>query len=118
MNEAIDIALTHDAIAVVSVSPTKQHPYISKRVRDDGTLTDYVPNDMTDLRRQALPSAYALNGAIYLISRKSLMEFRTFWPEGTYAHIMPPERSVDIDTPWDFHLTELVLRDRCERAND
>jgi CMP-N,N'-diacetyllegionaminic acid synthase len=115
MNDAIGIARTHDAIAVVSVSPTKQHPYISKRVLDDGTLTDYVPNDVIDLRRQALPSVYALNGAIYLISRKSFLELRTFWPEGTYAHIMPPERSMDIDTPWDFHLTKLILRDRYER---
>jgi len=117
IKEAIDIAQRHNAVAVVSVSLAKQHPYISKRILDDGTLTDYVPNDMTDLRRQVLPPAYALNGAIYLSRSKSLLDLRTFWPEGTYAHIMPAERSIDIDTPWDFHLAELILREQCEKEN-
>ena len=33
-------------------------------------------------------------------------------PKGTYAYVMPPERSLDIDTAWDFHLVELILKDR------
>ena len=114
IDAAIQIAETRDAIAVVSVCPTKHHPYLSKRVLEDGTLINFVSSDVTDLRRQVLPLAYALNGAIYLNRYKSLLDDRTFLPRSTYAYIMPPERSLDIDTPWDFYLAELLLRDKHE----
>jgi CMP-N-acetylneuraminic acid synthetase len=117
INAAIQIAIAYDAVAVVSVCTTKHHPYLSRRILEDGTLAAYVSNDIADFRRQVLPPAYALNGAIYLNSRKSLLYDRTFQPQGTYAYVMPPERSVDIDTPWDFYLAELILRDKCERTS-
>lgn len=33
-----------------------------------------------------------------------------------YPYVMPPERTSDIDTPWQFHLAELILKDREERS--
>lgn len=114
--EDIDAAITfageREAIAVVSVCPMERHPYLSKRILGDGSLADFVTTDIAYLRRQDLPPAYALNGALYLNRRESLLRDRTFLPPGTLGYVMPPERSVDMDTPWDFHLVELVLRDR------
>ena len=111
---AIEIAKTRDAIAVVSVCPAVHHPYLTKRVLEDGTLDDFMPDHLTDLRRQVLPPVYTLNGAIYLNRRESLLHDRMFLPQGTCAYIMPPERSLDIDSPWDFYLADLILRDNYE----
>ena len=71
-----------------------------------------MTSDIAYLRRQDLPPAYALNGSLYLNRRESLLRDHTFLPPGTLGYVMPPERSLDVDTPWDFHLAELVLRDR------
>jgi CMP-N,N'-diacetyllegionaminic acid synthase len=106
---AISIAEAHQAIAVVSVAEAAHHPYLSKRILEDGTLADLVSTDIPYLRRQALPDAYCLNGAIYLNRRQSLLHDRVFWPQGSYAYIMPHERSLDIDSPWDFYLAGLIL---------
>ena len=107
---AIHLAEEHNAEAVVSVCPADSHPFLIKRLTEQGTLEDFVSTDQVDLRRQALPPAYALNGAIYLNRPSSLMTHRSFLPPGTHAWEMPPERSVDIDTPWDFRLAELLLK--------
>ena len=112
IQDSIVIALKHDAVAVVSVIETQHHPYLTKRILEDGTLTDFVSTDISYLRRQALPQAYALNGAIYLNRTESLLRDHTFLPKGTFPYVMPQERSLDMDSLWDFHLVELILRDK------
>ena len=75
----------------------------------DGTMTRFFPCDVTDLRRQTLPPVYVLNGAIYLNRSTSLLETRSFFPDGTHAYIMPAARALDIDTPRDLLVTQLIL---------
>jgi CMP-N-acetylneuraminic acid synthetase len=82
----------------------------------DGTLVDFMVSDLAYQRRQDLPPVYAMNGAIYLNQYESLVRDHTFLPEGTCAYIMPAQRSLDIDTPWEFHLAELILKDQHEHA--
>ena len=108
----ITFAREREAIAVVSVSPMDRHPYLSKRILADGTLAEFVTSDIAYLRRQDLPPAYALNGALYLNRSDSLLRDHTFVPPGVLGYVMPPERSLDVDTPWDFHLVEMILQDR------
>ena len=114
--EAIALAETRQARAVVSVSEAEKHPYVCKRILSDGTLVDFVASDLAYQRRQDFPPAYALNGAIYLNQCESLVRDHTFLPEGTLAYIMQAQRSLDIDTPWDWCLAELILKDQHEHA--
>ena len=48
----------------------------------------------------------------YLARYEILMERETFDTDNTFSFIMPPERSLDIDTPWDLYLADLILKDR------
>ena len=109
---AIELAEEKRADAVVSVVEARDHPYLTRRMTETGTLVEFVPCDVEYSRRQDLPPAYALNGAIYLNRCTSLTEHETLAPAGSYGFVMPPERSVDVDTLWDFHLAELILKDR------
>jgi CMP-N,N'-diacetyllegionaminic acid synthase len=113
---AIALAETRQARAVVSVSEAEKHPYVCKRILSDGTLVDFVASDLAYQRRQDLPPAYALNGAIYLNQCESLVRDHAFLPEGTLAYIMPVQRSLDIDTSWDWRLAELILKDQHAHA--
>ena len=109
---AVQLAQERQADGVVSVCPAHQHPYWMKRITEDGRLADFLSLDHAYTQRQELPPIYALNGAIYLTRREVLLERRTFYTDRTYGYIMPLERSLDIDTPWDLHLADLILKDR------
>jgi N-acylneuraminate cytidylyltransferase/CMP-N,N'-diacetyllegionaminic acid synthase len=115
---AVQLAREKQADSVVSVYSVHQHPYWMKRVTKDGRLVDFLSLDRTYTCRQDLPSVYALNGAIYLARREILLERQTFYTNQTCAYVMPPERSLDIDTLWDFYMTELILKDRLHHERD
>ncbi len=112
IDAAVGLAIEKDADAVASVVETHDHPYLTRRLLPSGLLEEFVPCDLAYARRQDLPAAYALNGAVFVNRPGSLVAERTFCPPRCYAYVMSAERSAQIDTPWDFHVVELVLRDR------
>jgi CMP-N,N'-diacetyllegionaminic acid synthase len=112
IDTAIDLAEEKGADSVVSVCPAREHPYVSKSITPDGRLQNFVPTPAGYLPRQALPPVYVLNGAIFLIQLSVLLEQETLYTDRTFAYVMPLERSLEIDTPWDLYLADLVLRDR------
>lgn len=112
IREAVGIALAHDADAVVSVTPAPSHPYLMKTIDACGRMQQFIETNQAESRRQELPPAYSLNGAIYLVRRTVLLATQTWCPDRAYAYVMPPERSMDVDGPWDLHLLRLVCNDR------
>ena len=110
VDAAIALARQHDAIAVVSVSEAKPHPYKTYGLTPAGTLTTFVPCDIPYRRRQDLPPAFTDNGALYLNRTESLLRDRTYIPADTVPYLMPPERSLDIDSAWDLLIADLLLR--------
>lgn len=114
---AIEIVLAKNADGVVSVAPVKQHPEWMKKIDAEGRLQDYLTSEHLAIRRQDLSATYALNGAIYMARRHIVLEKLTWYTHETYAYIMPSERSIDIDTPWDLRLADMILRDQENNAN-
>lgn len=112
IERAYKLAGEAEADAVVSVSEAQEHPYWMKTIAADGTATDFLPTSEAYSSRQSLPQLYLLNGGIYLVRRQVLLSERTLYPERTVAYVMPPERSIDIDTPWDLYLAQLILTDK------
>ncbi len=111
IQNAIDLGKSKQAVAVVSVTEPNYHPCKSHMITQQGVLQKFFKNSLDNERRQDLPLAYAENGAIYLNRISSLLEEQIFIPKNkTYPYIMPPEHSIDIDTPWDLYLAELILK--------
>ncbi len=82
-----------------------------KKLTPEGCLANYAQSDLPYLRRQDLPEAYALNGAVYVTRPSVLRTRQTFLPPRTYPFVMPAERSLEIDDLWDLHLVRLVMQD-------
>jgi CMP-N,N'-diacetyllegionaminic acid synthase len=112
IRESVELAMARQANSVVSVCPVHQHPCWMKTLDAQQRMFDLYPQSPIPTRRQDLTEVFALNGAIYLSRRDWLLATRAFVGEGTYAYVMPSERSLDIDTPWDLHLADLILRHR------
>ena len=119
MDNVIKMAIEKDIDGVVSVCEAHVHPYLSKKINDEGYLENFIEVPMSELglNRQNLPEAYELNGALYLVKTEILLDRKSFYGERTLAYVMPPERSIDIDTPWDMYLARLVLEDRSINRN-
>lgn len=119
IDQALEIAETRNADAVVSICEATTHPFLTRAIGEDGLMRDVVTSHgLDDLRRQNLPPAYVLNGAIYLIRREVFLSQHTFHPRRTYPCLMPHERSIDIDTPWDLKVAELVIQQQNETGRD
>ncbi len=108
IDAAIALLVERDADSVVSVTPADSHPYWVKRRTADGWLVPFLSEAPATFRRQDLPEALALNGAIYLARRSVLLKTRGWYTGRTAAYIMPPERSVDVDTAWDLRVARLL----------
>jgi len=109
IRQSVALFCEKQAQSVVAICEAKPHPLWMKQVEADGRLTSFLPGWEHATRRQGLPHVYALNGALYLVASDILVEQNTVYPDRTFAYIMPKERSLDIDTLWDFHLAGLLL---------
>jgi CMP-N,N'-diacetyllegionaminic acid synthase len=120
IDAAAKLAVEENAESVISVCETHHHPYLTTRIADDGTLTDFMSGTpepgTSSIRRQDMPVAYFINGAIYLVRNDVLLEQRTLLPARTLPYLMPQERSWQVDEPADLRLVDWVLRDRVEEA--
>lgn len=90
------------ASSCVSVCEADQSPYWMYRLAGDERLEPLLPPPGPVTRRQDLPAAFVLNGAVYVSTVDALRESRAFVRAGTVAHVMPASRSLDIDTEADF----------------
>lgn len=104
------------ADSVRSVCPVEHHPYWMKRFAGDRLLPFDEQIDIGKYyRRQLLPPAYRLNGAVdALLCRSSSSDGMLFGGD-MRGYIMPVERSVDVDTELDFALLEVIFRQSEDR---
>ena len=107
---AFDIYTKKNAKVVISVCETEHSPLLCGQLPNDGNLNSFI-NIENNKRRQDLAKYYRLNGAIYLVDVDYLYTGKDLFSKDSYAYIMPPERSVDIDTLMDFKIAELYLQE-------
>lgn len=67
-------------------------------------------DDFKISQRQGLVTYHRPNGAIYLFRKDFFKRFSTYIGDNSFAYVMPPERSFDIDTDYDFVAAEAVGR--------
>ncbi len=114
--EDIDEALTfllkdEEADSVVSVMKVPHNCLPMKIMKEEkGALVFLEKDGEKYTTRQELPTLYARNGPAVLAFRtKSFLESKSFYGKRCIKYLMPEERSVDIDTPFDFALAEFLL---------
>lgn len=111
IDQAVTLCSSSGADSVVSLCQVDYHPYWMKRVVAGRVYPLIEMEDENKYpRRQDLPPVYQLNGAICVTRRKTLLEEERVLGKNTLAYIMPPERSIDIDTTIDLKLAELILK--------
>lgn len=111
IDATIEQLLSAQAPCCVTVTEPSKSPYWMYTLQEDNRMQPLIQQDLVT-RRQDLPKAFALNGAVYVADTKWLQQTRSFLAAGTVAHIMPSDRSFDIDTELDLFLADALLKKR------
>lgn len=96
------------AIAVLSMTEL-EHPIEWCGKLDESLSLEEFNKKTVGTRRQDMGKSYRPNGAIYVVSVPEFRKDRNLYRVGSYAYIMPKERSVDIDTEFDFKFAEFLM---------
>lgn len=109
IDDCIQACHTRNAPACVTVTEVDKHPLWMYYLNDDDIMTPVLDNQDIPKRRQDLPPTFVLNGAVYVGQRKFLLDHESFIHPKTIGHIMPKERSLDIDTEFDFKILRTIV---------
>ena len=104
---------TPNTDSVFTVTPAARSPYFNMVEIDSANYAHL--SKKTDKRvtaRQNSPKVYDMNDSIYAIFKDKLFKHKKVRLPRTRVHIMPEERSIDIDRPIDFILVEALLKVR------
>lgn len=109
IQNAYRIMQEKQADAVVGVCEMDHSPIWSNTLPEDGNMNGFL-NRAANIGRQNLPVYYRINGAIYLVKDVVLPNAETaLYGAGTYAYLMPKQRSIDIDDTFDFTVAETIM---------
>lgn len=107
IRQAVSVFRRNSADSVISVTEYSHPIQWAVSVSEDGKISE--PSGLKPSRRQDQSVCYHPNGAIYIFNAEFIRRSEGYIGKNTYALIMPPERSVDIDTPFDFMLAEFLF---------
>ena len=113
LDEAIQMFLDKEAKSVTSVCEMEHSPLWSNTLDKDLSMDGFLSDEVKNSRSQDLPSYYRLNGAIYIVRTDTLLSENSFIAKNqSYAYVMDNEDSVDIDTPLDFDIAQMIMNKR------
>jgi CMP-N,N'-diacetyllegionaminic acid synthase len=115
IRKAYEIFIQKEADSVVGVCEMEHSPLWSNVLPKDGCLNGFLKEEAGG-PRQKLLEYYRINGAIYIVDVKFLLEGGNLYGEHGYAYIMPKEHSVDIDDEMDFAKAEFLMEWRNRHA--
>lgn len=105
IDACIEACVRLKAPACVSVTSNAKSPYWVYAVGADQKLVALLKSPPPE-RAQPL---HILNGAVYVARTEWLQQHRDFVGADTVAHVMPAERSVDIDDEIDFAFAQFLI---------
>lgn len=115
IRETVDLIRPGDCDFSLAVThynlPVHQALYLQK----EGALKPVMP-DLIDRRAADVPAMVVDNGSTYAASVPAFLTEKTFVGKNVRAHVMPRERSQDIDEPVDLELAKFYARRLQEAA--
>ena len=95
--------------AVITAFESEKNPYFNMIERKaDGNIGLVCQPQGAVVARQQAPHVYSMNASIYVWHRHTLT--MGLWNGKLKLHVMPRERSIDIDSPLDFKIVEMLMK--------
>ncbi len=112
IDDCIEAFIASGAETLVTVLPVpeKYNPRWVYFRQPDGRMILSTGEKLPISRRQDLPPAFHREGSIYLTRRDVLLDGGSLYGERLIGFPVPPERSVNIDSPEDWERAESIIR--------
>lgn len=110
IDSAIKLFVEKDADSVISATPLHCPAEWLFILNDDKIiLKDKEMDVRKTMNRQESRFSYLPNGAVYVFNFDFLKNKYSYYSEKSYAYLMPTQRSIDIDTEYDFEMAEYFI---------
>jgi len=110
INEAIELLDEKHADAIVSVCEMEHSPLWSNTIGENGSMNNFLKDEVLNQRSQDLDTYFRLNGAIYICKVDKLLSEKSFFlKENIFAYKMNRDKSIDIDEVIDFKIAECLI---------
>lgn len=107
--------LETDADAVITVTDAARNPYFNMVKMDTEDNAQLVNSPQIPIfNRQKAPKVYDIATVAYAIRTSYLIKTQSLMEGKVKAVIIPRGKALDIDTPFDFHIAELLMEKRNE----
>ncbi len=107
---ALELYLSEHPDLVMSCCEARKNPYFNLVEPDaTGALQVSKPLPGGVVARQAAPVVYEHAASTYVVAPAYLKRSAGLWEGRVIPYLMPPERCVDIDTPFDVKLVEFLM---------
>jgi len=109
---ALDLFAAERPDMVMSCCEARKNPYFNL-VEPDATGALHVSKPLPGgvVARQQAPVVYEHAASTYVVDPAYLKRSKGLWEGRVIPYLMPPERCVDIDTPFDFRLVEFLMQE-------
>jgi len=112
IDNAIEIFNEKEADSVISTNRLHFPKEWIFDVEDDSNLIKKSQDNISINNRQNYKENFIPNGGIYVLKHSLVSRDKTYYFQRTFSYEMPRERSVDIDTEFDFKLAEFLCREK------
>ena len=100
--------LDADTDVVITAFESEKNPYFNMvNQKPDGNIGLVCAGNDAVVARQLAPKVFSMNASIYVWHRHTLA--KGLWAGRVRMHVMPRERSIDIDSELDFRIVELLM---------
>jgi CMP-N,N'-diacetyllegionaminic acid synthase len=105
-----------DSMVTLVETSNADHPVKAKKL-EGNRVVPYIMEEPEGIRRQDLPTAFRRSGAVYAMRRQTIINNKLYG-DLTIGHVVPKERSIDIDEPLDWLKAEWMLKNLQEKGYD
>ena len=100
---------------LITVTEAQRNPYFNMVQIDPGGRASIAVTPPSDIvRRQDSPVLFDICTIAYVVRAEFVLEHDSMWDGRVGTVVIPQERALDIDTPFDLKLAELILNDQAQ----
>jgi N-acylneuraminate cytidylyltransferase len=110
IDRALDRYNEGDVDVVIGVTPAHRNPYFNMVNFDNNGHVHIVGNQVGGVeRRQDAPEVFDITTIVYVANAKYILNCPSLFAGSVGAIQIPQERSIDIDTPYDFEVAKFMM---------
>lgn len=115
IQNCVDLYRAGGCDSVITVTEAHRNPYFNMVSVAENGVTEIVCQNASELtRRQDAPEVFDITTVAYVVNSDFIMKRNGLFEGVVKSTRVPVERSIDIDTIFDFEVAEFLMRRRLE----